>query len=125
MIYCGMHNASGATINWQEVPGSKRSISLDGNMMCGINAADDIYCSDNGNVLAPSWFQVQGKLRQLSVSNGRIYGVNAAGEMFYRENARNGNWINLNGKAIHIDHNRVTNEVCHVNSTNQVWCGRH
>jgi predicted RNA-binding protein len=106
------------TGNWQQIPGNLKQVSHDGNVVCGVNGYDDIYCKDN--LSGGNWFQVPGKLKHVSVSNGKLYGANSNDDIFYNDNFRSANWRHIPGKLKQVDIDG--NTVCGVNSGDAIYC---
>jgi hypothetical protein len=106
------------TGSWRQIPGSLKQVSHDGNVVCGVNRYDDIYCKDTLD--QANWFQVPGKLKHVSVSNGKLYGANSNDDIFYNDNFRSGNWRHIPGKLKEVDIDG--NTVCGVNSADNIYC---
>lgn len=90
-------------------------------VVCGVNSAGQIWCSDNGDTSNPAWTQVNGWLSNISVNtDGSVFGVNGNGNIFYAANYKIPNWVGLPGILTQISSS--PNVVCGVNSANQIWC---
>ncbi|TMW66752.1 hypothetical protein Poli38472_014064 [Pythium oligandrum] len=81
MIWYGMSDGEDS---FQRVSGTLRQIAYDGEMLCGTNAADEIWCSDNGLQGSPNWRRLPGKLRQLDVQGGRSIGVSGDTNIYHK-----------------------------------------
>jgi hypothetical protein len=109
------------TNDLRQIPGSLKQVDIDGNIVCGVNGNDDIFCKDNldqGN-----WTQVPGSLKHVSVSNGKLYGVNSGDDIFYADNYKSANWRKIPGSLKQVDIGG--NEVCGVNRDDVVFCKKN
>ena len=114
-------------INWLGMPGGLIQVDIDGNVVCGTNAAGQMYCKD-GDLASTSgdsdWKLLSttytGKLKHVSVSNGKLVAVNESDEIFYADNYKNVNWVKIRGALTQVD---IDGEVvCGVNSSYQTFC---
>jgi len=106
--------------DWTQVPGGLKQVSLDNNVVCGVNSADDIYCADQNIESNPNWRRIDGKLKHVSVNKGRLYGVNSNDQIWFTQDYKNPRWRGIPGslKQVELD----GNVVCGVNSGNGIWC---
>ena len=52
-----------------------KHIDFDGDLVCGVNSQDMIYCKIGHN--NSNWAQIPGGLKYISVQGNSLYGVNA------------------------------------------------
>ncbi|TMW66749.1 hypothetical protein Poli38472_014061 [Pythium oligandrum] len=76
-IWCADDNPNGA-LNWRQVPGGLKWISVWGDFLWGVNANDDVFVGRSSG--DPLWRQLQGKLKQISSDSKQICGANSANE---------------------------------------------
>ena len=107
-------------VNWKQMPGGLKQVQHDGNVVCGVNFGDEIYCADQNIYDNPNWFKIPGLLIHVSVSQGRLYGVNSNHDIFYNPDYRTGNWIHIPGKLKQVDVDGKI--VCGVNSADDIYC---
>ena len=60
-------------------------MDLDGDTVCGVNSADNIYCKDS--LTGRDWTRLSGGLKHISVSGGVLYGVNSKDDIYSDEKA--------------------------------------
>ena len=106
------------TSGWRQVLGGLKQVSHDGDVVCGVNYRDEIFCKDNLD--KSNWFQVPGRLKHVSVSNGKLYGANSSDDIYYNDNFRSGNWRQIPGKLKQVDMDGDI--VCGVNSGDNIYC---
>lgn len=107
---------------WKQVGGSLKQVEIDGNVACGTNTNDDIWCADN-DLTNPQWKYVPGKLKQVTVNNGKLYGVNSSNMIYtadYNPDTSKIQWKQVGGslKQTEID----SNVVCGTDANNNIWC---
>lgn len=105
---------------WKQMPGSLKQAQHDQNIVCGVNANDDIYCADRDIFNNPNWFNVPGKLKHVAVSKGKLYGANSNDDIWYNDNYRSSNWKQIPGKLKQVDIDGT--KVCGVNSIDDIYC---
>ncbi|ORZ38240.1 hypothetical protein BCR44DRAFT_132455 [Catenaria anguillulae PL171] len=103
------------------MPGALKQVQLDGNVVCGVNVADQIYCADQNIFFNLVWDPLPGRLMHVSVSNGRLYGVSRDGKIWYGESYKVPNWRQVPGEGRMVDLD--VNVACHVAlRSNNVFC---
>jgi len=83
---------------FDQVPGFLNQISVDGILVCGINANSDIFCTIG---VGYNFGQSPGKLTQISVHGGDIWGINASQDVF-RFDGNSSTFKQVPGKLIQI-----------------------
>ena len=106
-----------------DIDGGLKQIDIDGDIVCGVNASDEIYCKDG--LKTGTWETVDGALlNDISVSGGKIIGVNSSGSVFYSEDKNSASWehidIDIDGglKQLDIDGDKA----CGVNASDEIYC---
>jgi hypothetical protein len=109
--------------NWIHVGGLLKQISSTNDTVCGVNAANNIFCSKFVGA-AVTWQLIPGLLKHVTVNNdGSLFGTNAIDEIFYCKNWQNCNWTKLPGALKQID--STGNTVCGVNSSDKIFCSEY
>jgi hypothetical protein len=74
-------------------------ISLSGNLLCGIDSKDKIYCASNFEHLRTSlnWKVIAGGLMQISVKGKRLCGINRGNQLWCLNNIENGKYTIVAG----------------------------
>jgi hypothetical protein len=67
--------------NFRLIHGSLVQVSMDHNVACGVNTANQIWCIEKFG--KHNWFAITGALKQVEVRNGLLYGVNNHNEIWF------------------------------------------
>ncbi len=105
---------------WKQMPGALKQVQQDGNVVCGVNSSDNIYCADQNIYSSPNWFQLPGALKHISVSGQRVCGTNANDDIYCAENYRSPQWKQIPGKLKQIDIEGTA--ACGVNANDDIYC---
>jgi hypothetical protein len=74
---------SSITAKAVQIPGSLKQIDFSGDLVCGVNSSDMIFCKvghDNAE-----WKQLPGSLKYISVNKcGVLYGVNSIDDIYIK-----------------------------------------
>ena len=126
--YCSSWKAC----NWNLVPGGLVQISSYSSapgigVVCGVNSADNIWCSDFTGPQV-SWVQLPGALVNVKVNpDGSLYGVNRGNQVWHCSSWKSCNWVNIPGTLTQI-FSTSASTVCGVNSVSpsnpaaNIWC---
>ena len=69
-------------VSWSKIPGGLKQVDIDGNTVCGVNSADNIYCKDD--LTSGNWKKLPGALKYVSVTGGnKLYGANSADDIYF------------------------------------------
>ncbi len=114
---------------WRQIDGALKQVSLDGDNVCGVNSADNIYC--NSASIPTNWRQVPGSLKNVSLSDNKVCGTNGNDDIWCNEQpvslSDNNKWKLYQGKMKQVDlsydKDKKTGLLCGVDSgTKDIKC---
>jgi hypothetical protein len=108
---------------WERIPGVLKNVSVSGDLMCGTNKDNTIYCSENKG---KSWHTKPGKLAQMSLDGKRACGVNGEEKIYCVDDITklgvdktvDWQWVSGDLKNISVSGDRM----CGVNRDDQIYC---
>ncbi|KAJ0391799.1 hypothetical protein ATCC90586_006413 [Pythium insidiosum] len=105
---------------WVTLPGKLNQIDFDGQAICGVNAADDIFSAVDNIRTRPGWRNIPGKLVQVVKCGNRLYGVNRGDGIWTGLATGDPQWRQLPGglRQIECDGRRI----CGTNRGDDIWC---
>lgn len=108
--------------NWNKMNGSLSQVDLNGNVVCGTNSNNDVYCANQNIDTNPNWFNVPGKkMKQVAIDNNNLIGIDTSNNLYFTNQYSNPQWGIVNGTFDQIDMNGGV--LCGVNSSdNSIKC---
>jgi len=77
---------------WDKIPGKLKQVSIENNVVCGVNNMNNIYCADTNIKTNPNWFQIPGSFRHVSLYNKGIFAVDMNWKVYHCNDYRNPVW---------------------------------
>jgi hypothetical protein len=88
---------------WKLLSNSLKQISVDDEVVCGIDADGQAYCYDNGRIFNPNWVKIEGKtFDNILVKNNVLIGVDKNKEIVMTKNYKDEKpvWIKIPGNGL-------------------------
>ena len=110
---------SSITANLCQKPGGLKQIDFSGDLVCGVNALDQIFCKEGLD--QTEWKNVPGSLKYISVNKGVLYGVNSNDDIFMKDYLKDADFRLINNAKLKQVQSSG-NAVCGVTSNDQILC---
>lgn len=85
---------------WSEVPGALKQVNNNGNIICGVNSQNNIYCKTDGQ---NGWGKLPGGLTHISVDGIKACGIGYQNIVYCADNVNSPNWVPIQGTGKQID----------------------
>lgn len=88
---------------WKLLSNSLKQISVDDQMVCGVNSDGIAYCYDNGRIFNPNWIKIEGKtFDNVLIKNGILIGIDKNKEIYMTKNYKDEKpiWTKIPGNGL-------------------------
>ncbi|DAZ99891.1 TPA: hypothetical protein N0F65_008634 [Lagenidium giganteum] len=124
-LYFGM---SDGLTSFTRIGGWLSQISYDGEMICGVNYLNEVWCADNNlKNTNTNWRKLPGSFTFVDLSSGRMFAIGTDGKIYRKwftpPPTQYGNWKTPNGKLTQVDFDGES--ICGVTAYNDIWCSEN